>query len=48
MQPETVRLIIFGVVLISCAMWEVLYPRKMLTQNKWLRWGWSFCCHYSY
>lgn len=38
MQPETVRLIIFGVVLISCAIWEVLYPRKMLTQNKWLRW----------
>ncbi|WP_217519718.1 sterol desaturase family protein [Vibrio metschnikovii] len=38
MQPETVRLIIFGVVLLSCAMWEVLYPRKILTQNKWLRW----------
>ncbi|ELG2043395.1 sterol desaturase family protein [Vibrio fluvialis] len=37
-HTETVRLMIFMLVLIACALWESNRPRKILTQRKWLRW----------
>ncbi|NAW69921.1 sterol desaturase family protein [Vibrio sp. V27_P1S3P104] len=38
MQAETWRLVIFLFVLIACAVWEKLLPRKKRTQAIWLRW----------
>jgi len=37
-QPETLRLIFFIVVLLICAFWESNSPRKVLSQNKLIRW----------
>ena len=37
-NPELLRLSIFLLVLITCAVWEWLTPRKQLTQSKPYRW----------
>lgn len=38
-NPELIRLSIFLIVLVACAIWEWLTPRKKLTQNKLYRWA---------
>ncbi|USD66586.1 sterol desaturase family protein [Vibrio sp. SCSIO 43136] len=35
---DTIRFGVFLFVLVACAMWEYLKPRKALTQSKWQRW----------
>lgn len=37
-QADVIRLSIFLIVLLSCALWEWVLPRKTLTQSKWQRW----------
>ncbi len=37
-EPSVIRLLCFGFVLCGCAFWEIKSPRRVLSQNKWLRW----------
>ncbi|WP_260258432.1 sterol desaturase family protein [Vibrio intestinalis] len=37
-QADVIRLSVFLVVLLGCAIWEWMTPRKALTQSKWQRW----------
>ncbi|OEE86623.1 sterol desaturase family protein [Vibrio crassostreae] len=41
-DPSLLRLVCFIVVFGLCALWEYRFPRKALTQSKWLRWGNNF------
>lgn len=38
MQPETIRLILFCLILSGCSVWEFVTPRRKLSQPKSLRW----------